>query len=150
MAEKSIKITGLSAVTAQLKSISDFLQSPAPMQHIVDEVKEMVLDKTARGLDYRGRVFAPYSKEYAKKKGKTRPDLKASGRMLGAVTAKVDTPQHGTVSIRDAKGAEIGTYHNEGTKKMPQREFMNITQAAVDKLAKKHMDDEIRKLLGRK
>ena len=154
MAEKSITITGLTAVQAQLKAVSDFLSSPAPMQHIVDDVKDLVLTKTAMGLDYKGKSFAPYSAKYAKKKmGMTatgRPNLKVTGQMLGAVTAKVQDAWHGSVFIKDATAAKIGGYHNSGTKKMPQREFMNISQSAVDKLAKKYIDDEIMKLLGRK
>lgn len=150
MAEKAITITGLAAVQAQLKAVSDFLQSPAPMQHIVDDVKDLVLDKTARGLDYMGRSFKPYSKAYAKRKGKTKPDLRNTGQMLDAVTAKVQDAGHGSVFIRDAGAAQIGQYHNAGTKKMAKREFMNISQSAVDKLAKKYFDDEIRKILGRK
>jgi hypothetical protein len=154
MAEKAIKITGLTAVQAQLRAVSDFLQSPAPMQHIVDDVKDLVLTKTALGLDYKGKSFEPYSAKYAKKKmGMTatgRPNLKVTGRMLDAVTAKVQDAGHGSVFIKDAAAAQIGQYHNAGTKKMAKREFMNISQSAVDKLAKKYFDDEIMKILGRR
>ena len=54
------------------------------------QLLDIIRTKTAKGIDFRGRPFAPYSEGYLKKlqrEGKsTKVDLFYSGRMLGALT----------------------------------------------------------------
>ena len=135
------------------RNIEKFLQSKKPMTAIAKEVKETILKKTEKGHDYMGRRFEPYSEAYAKRKKKKTVNLKDSGKMLKAITTKVVTPSHGRVYIKFAGSPNrqiIANIHNTGTGKMPEREFMNLSDSAIKKLAKKHYDDPIMKILGRK
>jgi len=54
------------------------------------QLLDIIRTKTAKGIDFRDRPFAPYSQGYLKhlqKKGyPTKVDLFYSGRMLGALT----------------------------------------------------------------
>ena len=54
------------------------------------QLLDIIRTKTAKGIDFRDRPFAPYSEQYLKKlqaEGRaTKVDLFYSGRMLGALT----------------------------------------------------------------
>ena len=54
------------------------------------QLLDIIRTKTAKGIDFRDRPFAPYSSGYLKKLNKegksTKVDLFYSGRMLGALT----------------------------------------------------------------
>ena len=54
------------------------------------QLLDIIRTKTAKGIDFRDRPFAPYSQGYLKKLNKegksTKVDLFYSGRMLGALT----------------------------------------------------------------
>jgi phage gpG-like protein len=152
----SIKITGVAEVKRMFAGIEAFLASTKPMAGIVADIKDIILIKTASGLDYMGRGFKPYSEKYAKKKkGMTatgRPNLKLSGTMLGAIKTEVRDARHGAVlvgSVGEKGGANsdmLAQIHTTGTGKQPQREFMNLAPSAVQKLTKKHYDDPIGEL----
>jgi phage gpG-like protein len=151
MPEITLNIKGLADTMKMLKSVEEFLKSPKPMEGVVGEVKQIVLDKTGRGLDYMGRRFKPYSKAYAKKKGKTRVDLRDTGDMLDSIKAEVITPNHGQVKV--TRHELIAQFHNLGGPKSgrpPERRFMDLAKSAVLNLAKKYFDEPIQKLLGRR
>jgi len=134
------------------------------MQNVVDDIKDLITNKTADGKDYMGKKFTRYSASYAKKKGVGRGDvdLRASGAMLNSIMARVDSPKHGRVEVLNKP--LIAQYHNQGGSKVrflpgakvieggqpPKREFMNISDSALGKLVKKHFDDVIMKILGRR
>ena len=134
-----------------LADVESFLKDPAPMQGLVEDVKADILQKTARGVDYNGRLFAPLSKAYAKKTGKSRSNMRESGRMLDSITAKALTPSHGQVKVNDEE--LIAQFHNQGGPKSgrpPKREFMNVTPSFLAGLVKKWFDDRIMQILGRR
>ena len=154
----SVKITGVAEVKRQFAAIEDFLKSTKPMEGIVADIKDIVLDKTSKGHDYMGRNFKPYTKAYAERRKKlglsTRPDLTVSGTMLGALKTEVKDPRHGAVFVGSeaepkgrAKSDMLAQIHTTGTGKQPQREFLNLAPTAVKKLTKKHYDDPILKLV---
>jgi hypothetical protein len=152
MSEFTINISGLDAVRKRFKAVNDFFNSKVPVQSIVSEIKEGILTKTAQGHDYMGRNFKPYSKAYAKKKGSSRVDLRVTGEMMDTVDTEVTDPRHGRVFIRGDR-ALIAQFHNKGGPRPgrpPQREFFNVSKSAIQNLAKKHIDDPIMKLLGRR
>jgi hypothetical protein len=149
--EKAINITGLAAAMAGPKAVSDFLMSTVPMQGLCDSTKAVIIEKTASGRDYMNRSFQPYSKAYAKRTGKTRVDLRVSGRMLDSITAKALSPQRGEVKVTDH--ALIAEFHNQGgpkSGKPPKRTFMDINPTQLAKAVKENFDDPIMKLLGRR
>lgn len=145
----SVQVRGVIEARAKFQKIEAFLASPVPMRGIVKDMKEKILTDTARGHDYRGRNFEPYSAAYAKKKGTKRPNLYLSGRMLGAIRAEVVDPRHGAVFVASesesggASTAMLAQIHTTGTGKQPQREFVNITPNALKVFVKKHYDDPI-------
>lgn len=153
----SVEIRGDREIKSMLKNVEAFLKSTKPIKGIVEDVERGVEEKTEAGKDYRGRRFVPYSAPYAKKKGTTKVDLRKSGLMMGSLKTEVLNPKHGRVKIQPvrykkgkAKTDMISQIHTTGTGKQPQREFMNITKSALAKLVKKHYDDEIMRILGRR
>jgi phage gpG-like protein len=155
MPEITMQIKGIADTMKMLKSVEEFLKSPKPMENIVKDVKNTILVKTALGLDYKGKSFAPYSKAYKKKKtGMTatgRPNLKRTGEMMNSIKTEVISPSHGKVEV--TKKVLIAQFHNLGGPKAgrpPQRRFMDLSKSAVLNLSKKYFDDEIQKLLGRR
>ena len=154
----TIKKTGIEDTRRQLRRINDLLDSNEPMKNICKDVEKRILKRTDSGRDYRNRKFAPYSTKYAKRKGvgQSSVDLRLTGTMLGAIETRVINPKHGQVLVMSkamtgtsAKSNMIAQIHTTGTGKQPRREFMNITNKALQDFVKKHYDDEIMRILGR-
>lgn len=154
----TIKITGVEEMRRQLREINHFLDSNEPMKNVCKDVKKRILERTDHGRDYKNLKFYPYSTKYAKRKGVGRSsvDLKLTGTMLGAIETKVINPKHGQVLVMSkamagtvAKSDMIAQIHTTGTGKQPRREFMNITNTALQEFVKKHYDDEIMRILRR-
>jgi hypothetical protein len=153
MPEYGVKITGLTEALRQLKAVQDFLRDPQPMQDTVDDVKDLIIERTADGKDFMGRNFAPYSKAYAKRKHKTKVDLRETGEMLNSIKTKVDNPHHGQVFVSSGGRSKIAAYHNEGSylkSRLPQRRFMDISRTQLLKIVKKNFDDVLMRILGRR
>jgi len=154
----SIKITGIKESVRTFRRIESLLKSKEPMEGVIEDVKKRIEERTAAGKDYRGRRFDPYSEAYAKRKKKTRVDLRDSGLMLESLTTKVINPRHGRVFIKPAKYSRkkgkartdmVAQIHTTGSGKQPHREFVNITNNALNEMVKKHYDDRILRILGR-
>ena len=143
----TVEVSGLIPTKKMLQEISEFLESKKPMEGMVEDGKELVLEKTAKGFDYKHRKFHPYSPAYAKRKKSKTVNLRVTGDMLNSLRTEVFSHEHGQIKITNK---EIIAYiHHTGTGKMPQREFMNINKSNITKLQKKHFDDPIMKILGR-
>lgn len=123
---------------------------------VAKEAVNIVIERTAEGIDISGRQFAPYTVQYAKKKrdlvkalkrfrGKfTRQDasgypawMRATGQMLSSLTADVtaEASIRGlTLKIKfrfvNAESAKIASYHNElGTgKSRVKRQFLGLSR----------------------
>ena len=84
------------------------------------QLLDIIRTKTAKGIDFRGRPFAPYSQGYLKKlqrEGRaTKVDLFYSGRMLGALTPSGRT-------IRKTGTNKVSV--NFSNSQMRQRAFFN-------------------------
>ena len=84
------------------------------------QLLDIIRTKTAKGIDFRGRPFAPYSEGYLKKlqrEGRaTKVDLFYSGRMLGALTPSGRT-------IRKTGTNKVSV--NFSNSQMRQRAFFN-------------------------
>ena len=146
----SVEIKGIAELRAGLKEINDLVASGKPMQGMVDDIKLRIRVRTHSGVDYQGQSFAPYSEAYKKKIGGTRVDLTRTGTMLNSMVSEVLSPAHGVVRVNPTSepGGHINSdllanIHNQGTGKMPQREFVNITPNAVAEFKKKNYDDPL-------
>ena len=84
------------------------------------QLLDIIRTKTAKGIDFRGRPFAPYSEGYLKKlqrEGRaTKVDLFYSGRMLGALT-----PSNRTIRKTGTNKVSV----NFSNSQMRQRAFFN-------------------------
>jgi len=84
------------------------------------QLLDIIRTKTQKGIDFRGRPFAPYSQGYLKKlqrEGRaTKVDLFYSGRMLGALTPSGRT-------IRKTGTNKVSV--NFSNSQMRQRAFFN-------------------------
>ena len=84
------------------------------------QLLDIIRAKTAKGIDFRDRPFAPYSEGYLKKlqrEGRaTKVDLFYSGRMLGALTPSART-------IRKTGTNKVSV--NFSNSQMRQRAFFN-------------------------
>ena len=152
MAEHIITITGVPEVLNGLEQLNKFFKSTKPMELLTKDVKERIIDLTARALDYRGRRFAPYSKAYAKfkmkKTGSAKVNLRLSGAMMDSLATEVSGPKKGRVFIKARNHGRITTewlaqIHSQGTGLQKQREFMNVTKHALNVSIKKRFDDPI-------
>ena len=87
---------------------------------------DRILERTLSGKDVNDMAFAPYSNEYARKKG-GRVDLYDSGDMLRSLKYQADSLTEATITC----SSEIAEYHEDGTTKMPQRQFMGLSEKDV-------------------
>lgn len=57
----------------------------------------IILDRTSRGVSYKGGAFRPYSEKYAafrtEKGASVTPNLNMSGKMLAAITSRASSKQ---------------------------------------------------------
>jgi hypothetical protein len=121
------------------------------IKSVFDTVSGKIISRTKSGIDVGGMKFTPYSKAYAKKKGRGSPDLTLTGQMLSKGAFKFQTfYQDGRVIIRiwmegpHTGGIDIGTLasvHNFGGKSgrgdgfsMTKREFFGIDEAITKAL----------------
>lgn len=134
---------------------------------VAKEAVNIVIERTAEGIDISGRQFAPYTVQYAKKKrdlvkalkrfrGKfTRQDasgypawMRATGQMLSSLTADVtaEASIRGlTLKIKfrfvNAESAKIASYHNElgAGKSRVKRQFLGLSR---DGTARRRAEEE--------
>ena len=103
---------------------------------------DRILERTLSGKDVNDNRFAPYSNEYAKRKGGA-VDLYVSGDMLRSL----DYSAAGSQVIITCS-SEIAQYHEEGTSKMPQRQFMGLSERDVKDMMEKIFVEPLRSLIG--
>lgn len=136
-------------------------------QAVAKEAVNIVIERTAGGIDITGRQFAPYSGQYAKKKRdlikalkkfrgrNVRQDagaypawLRATGQMLSSLTADVTanaTVRGLTLNIKfrfaSAESARIASYHNElgAGKSRVRRQFLGLSR---DGTARRRAEEE--------
>jgi len=93
------------------------------------QLKEIILAKTDKGIDVKGRRFAPYSKMYSELKGKTRVDLQDTNRMLQSITSRVKTKNKVQVFFRDQGMAKRALWHQTGQGNLPERKFFGFNDS---------------------
>lgn len=110
--------------------------------------------RTGRGIDAFGKPFKPYSTRYAKRRkdAKRRVDvvnLEFGGHMLGALQVVVEEGS-ALLAFTNATEARKAFWHNEGTRHLPQRRWLDIDPNGVDTRDLTEMALEmIRSRLGR-
>lgn len=97
--------------------------------------------RTGQGMDVDQQPFTPYSKPYAKLRGKrgrkTIPvDLTMSGRMLGSMQAEVQSPKSFSITVTDADAAVYGKAINDGAGNQPERRFFDTSDPELVEMQK--------------
>ena len=118
------------------------------------QLLDIIRTKTAKGIDFRGRPFAPYSEGYLKKlqrEGKpTKVDLFYSGRMLGSLTPNSTIKKTGRnkVSLAFSNSQMMQRALFNQVLKDPKREFFgfnNRTENIIRKQFNRFVEKELRK-----
>lgn len=96
----------------------------------------MIKQRTANGVGFDGKRFHPYSEDYAefrKEHGRnTSPvDLLFEGHMLAATMGFTDGEYAIVKVLGEAEGRKAH-WHNEGTKRMPQRRWLDIDEGGAE------------------
>lgn len=100
-------------------------------------LKEEIQKRTLIGVTYNNVPFVPYSPAYAKYREKKlrsgSVNLNFTGEMMRDITVEKITNGYKIYFRSDAQN-EKATWHNFGTKKLPQREFFNMNKNDVNKI----------------
>ncbi len=92
--------------------------SSAQARIIGEAAIAIVVTRTKAGYDADGRLFVPYTPQYAAKRMKaglqTRVDLAVKGHMLGAMIPEQTAPDEITVTFSSAREGEKAAAHNYG------------------------------------
>ena len=113
------------------------------------QLREIILDKTSRGKDFRNKKFRRYSDAYSEAKGKKTVDLYDTGAMLNNFTSKVANKKKVQLFFRSKKEADKAKWHHYGTDKLPKRPFFGYnkkTEVAIRKEFERFMKRQIKGL----
>lgn len=119
------------------------------------QLVDIVRTKTAKGIDFKDRPFAPYSEGYLKqlqREGKkTNVDLFYSGRMLGALTPSRSVKKTGNnkVSIAFTNAQMIQRALFNQVLNEPKREFFGFndrTEKIISKQFNRFVEKELSKV----
>jgi SpoU rRNA methylase family enzyme len=107
------------------------------------QLKEIILDRTDRGLDFNKRRFVPYSPSYAEEKGKTVVNLQDTNDMLQSIDSQVQ------LFFREQTQAKKALFHQKGLGKLPERIFFKFnlkTEKLIRRSFEQFMKKEIKRL----
>ncbi len=115
-----------------------------------------VTSRTRRGFDVAGLKFTPYSKAYAKKKGRSWANLTETGKLMseagfafevlsttGRVVIRVYVPDQ--YHSGNVDHYTLGVVHNFGQGHAPKREFMGLDKNIIEAIVK-FTDEQWREL----
>ena len=118
------------------------------------QLLDIIRTKTAKGIDFRDRPFAPYSQGYLKKLNKegksTKIDLFYSGRMLGSLTPNSTVKKSGrnkvTLAFSNSQMRQRALFNQ--VLNDPRREFFgfnNRTKNIIQRTFNRFVEKELRK-----
>jgi hypothetical protein len=120
------------SVRATYSTIPSKFQLPKDVkQNISKMVIKEIVTRTKSGVDINGATFTPY------KKGGT-PNLYKSGKLLRGLKTSF---KGNNIVVEATNHADVGMYHNEGTKHLPRRRWFGISSKLSDdifNIAKKY------------
>jgi len=118
------------------------------------QLLDIIRTKTQKGIDFRGRPFAPYSQGYLRqlqKEGKpVKVDLFYSGRMLGSLTPNSTVKKTGrgqvTLAFSNSQMRQRALFNQ--VLNQPKREFFGFndkTEKIISKQFNRFVEKELRK-----
>ena len=113
--------------------------SETEREMIGEKAIELILKRTAKGLDEKSKPFKKYSPEWAKEKGSHHVDLKYTGDMLSELTivsaeesGKVVIGYEGSSEVAGQAEGNITGIRGRSKKIVNPRPFLGITQKEKD------------------
>ena len=113
------------------------------------QLKEIILERTDRGLDFNKRRFVPYSPSYAEEKGKTVVNLQDTNDMLQSIDSKIKNKNQVQLFFREQTQAKKALFHQKGLGKLPERIFFKFnlkTEKLIRRSFEQFMKKEIKRL----
>ena len=113
------------------------------------QLKEIILERTDRGLDFNKTKFTPYSQAYAEEKGKTVVNLQDTNKMLQSIDSKLKSKNKVQLFFRSQTQARKALFHQKGLGKLPERKFFAFnlkTEKLIRKTFEQFMKKEIKRL----
>ena len=113
------------------------------------QLKEIILDRTDRGLDFNKRKFVPYSPSYAEEKGKTVVNLQDTNDMLQSIDSQLKNKNQVQLFFREQTQAKKALFHQKGLGKLPERIFFKFnlkTEKLIRRSFEQFMKKEIKRL----
>lgn len=141
----NIRLEGLDEIKDSLLRVRTNTKLPARvMKKIADTLERNIRKRTSQGIDAEGRAFAPYSKDYAKKRDKEgRPahivDLEFTGAMLRGLKSSINEDKGEVVlHFPDPEQALKASFHNEqgAGKNKVMRRFFELSHTDIEDVKK--------------
>lgn len=121
------------------------------MREAVADVKARILVNTGRGLDFEGKEFKPYNKDYAEKRRLTDrttfPNLNLTGQMLRDLQTSVtrkDEVIEGKVFVQDGRSTAPAAFGGKTASSVEKaksvtikRKFIGVQESVKEKLIEK-------------
>ena len=112
------------------------------------QLKEIILERTDRGLDFNKRKFTPYSQAYSEEKGKTVVNLQDTNRMLQSIDSKTVNKNKVQIFFRSQTQARKALFHQKGLGNLPERIFFKFNHR-TEKLISKTFEQFLKKEMKR-
>ena len=112
------------------------------------QLKEIILERTDRGLDFNKRRFVPYSPSYAEEKGKTVVNLQDTNDMLQSIDSKIKNKNQVQLFFREQTQAKKALFHQKGLGKLPERPFFGFN-FKTEKIIRRSFEQFIKKEIKR-
>jgi|TARA_R100000656_G_scaffold31764_1_gene27671 hypothetical protein len=108
------------------------------------QLKEIILERTDKGIDINKSKFVSYSPMYSALKGKTTVNLQDTNRMLQSIDSKVRNKNKVQIYFRSQAQAKKALWHQQGMGKLPQRKFFGYN-LATEKVIRRSFEQFIKK-----
>ena len=113
------------------------------------QLKEIILERTDKGIDLNKRKFTAYSPSYAEEKGKSVVNLQDTNDMLQSIDSKIKNKNQVQIYFREQTQAKKALWHQQGMGKLPVRKFFGYdkrTEKVIRDTFEKFMKKQIKAL----
>ena len=112
------------------------------------QLKEIILERTDKGIDLNKRKFTAYSPMYSALKGKSVVNLQDTNKMLQSIDSKILNKNKVQIYFRSQSQAKKALWHQQGMGKLPQRKFFGYN-LATEKVIRRSFEQIIKKEIKR-
>ena len=113
------------------------------------QLKEIILERTDKGIDLNKRKFTAYSPMYSALKGKSVVNLQDTNRMLQSIDSKKRNKNQVQIYFRSQAQAKKALWHQQGMGKLPVRKIFGYdkrTEKVIRDTFEKFMKKQIKAL----